>query len=84
MTNTLQEWELLDVRNWTKYTNPMLCVYGEILDKIHLFSRHLDFDLDKTLYFFSAGRYEFKNKGVDLLIESLARLNYYMQVSDNG
>lgn len=51
---------------------------------ILLFSRHLDFDLDKTLYFFSAGRYEFKNKGVDLLIESLARLNYYMQVSDNG
>jgi len=48
--------------------------------------------LDKTLYFFSAGRYEFKNKGVDMgryefknkgvdmLIESLARLNYCMQV----
>lgn len=33
------------------------------------------FDLDKTLYFFSAGRYEYRNKGYDLLIDSLAHLN---------
>lgn len=32
-----------------------------------------DFDLDNTLYFFTAGRYEYRNKGVDMFIESLAR-----------
>ncbi|KAI5283775.1 glycogen synthase isoform 1, partial [Ascosphaera acerosa] len=39
------------------------------------FYGHNDFDLDKTLYFFTAGRYEYRNKGVDMFIESLARLN---------
>ncbi|CCK71935.1 glycogen (starch) synthase GSY2 KNAG_0I01470 [Huiozyma naganishii CBS 8797] len=39
-----------------------------------------DFDLDNTLYFFIAGRYEFKNKGADIFIEALARLNYRLQV----
>jgi len=33
------------------------------------------FDLDKTLYFFTSGRYEYKNKGIDLYIEALWRLN---------
>lgn len=33
---------------------------------------HLDFDLDSTLYFFTAGRYEYRNKGIDMFIESLA------------
>jgi len=42
--------------------------------------RHFDFDLDKTLYFFIAGRYEFGNKGADLFIEALARLNHYLKV----
>ena len=42
--------------------------------------RHYDFDLDKTLYFFIAGRYEFSNKGADMFIESLARLNHAMKV----
>ncbi|XP_072048138.1 glycogen [starch] synthase, muscle-like [Amphiura filiformis] len=45
------------------------------------FHGHMDFDLDKTLYFFTAGRYEFSNKGADLFLESLARLNHYMQAS---
>ena len=44
------------------------------------YCRHYDFDLDKALYFFIAGRYEFSNKGADLFIESLARLNYLMKV----
>ena len=34
--------------------------------------RHLDFDLDTTLYFFTAGRYEYRNKGIDVFIESLS------------
>lgn len=47
-----------------------------IRDFIHgHFSGHCDFDLEETLFFFTAGRFEFRNKGVDMLIESLARLN---------
>ena len=45
-----------------------------------LFFSHYDFDLDKTLYFFIAGRYEFSNKGADMYIESLARLNHMLKV----
>ena len=33
------------------------------------------FDLDRTLYFFTSGRYEYRNKGIDLFIEALYRLN---------
>ncbi len=39
------------------------------------------FDLDKTLYFFTSGRFEFRNKGMDLTIESLARLNHWLQAA---
>ncbi|PNF40545.1 Glycogen [starch] synthase [Cryptotermes secundus] len=54
-------------------------------EKIHEFVRghfygHYDFDLDKTLYFFIAGRYEFGNKGADIFIEALARLNHYLKI----
>uniref|UniRef100_A0AAV2IYU1 Glycogen [starch] synthase n=1 Tax=Knipowitschia caucasica TaxID=637954 RepID=A0AAV2IYU1_KNICA len=44
------------------------------------FYGHLDFDLDKTLFFFIAGRYEFSNKGADIFLESLSRLNYLLRV----
>ena len=37
------------------------------------------FDLDRTLYVFTAGRYEYRNKGLDVFIESLARLNERMK-----
>jgi len=40
----------------------------------HFFHSY-DFDLDKTLFFFTSGRYEYKNKGFDLTLEALARLN---------
>ncbi|CAG9136098.1 unnamed protein product [Plutella xylostella] len=55
-------------------------------EKIHEFCRghfygHFNFDLDKTLYFFIAGRYEFGNKGADIFIEALARLNHYLKSS---
>uniref|UniRef100_A0A8C6V5B1 Glycogen [starch] synthase n=1 Tax=Neogobius melanostomus TaxID=47308 RepID=A0A8C6V5B1_9GOBI len=43
------------------------------------FYGHLDFNLDKTLFFFIAGRYEFSNKGADIFLESLARLNYLLR-----
>jgi len=45
------------------------------------FYGHYDFDLDNTLYFFISGRYEYRNKGVDFFIESLARLNYKLKES---
>lgn len=33
------------------------------------------FDLDRTLYFFTAGRFEPRNKGFDLCLEAMSRLN---------
>ncbi|ESO06263.1 hypothetical protein HELRODRAFT_64031 [Helobdella robusta] len=56
--------------------------------KLHNFVRghfygHFNFDLEKTLYFFSAGRNEFSNKGVDMFIESLARLNHRLKISNS-
>ena len=33
------------------------------------------FDLDRTIYLFTSGRYEYRNKGMDLFIEALWRLN---------
>jgi len=55
-------------------------------EKIHEFVRghfygHFDFNLEKTLYFFIAGRYEFSNKGADIFIEALARLNHFLKVT---
>lgn len=37
------------------------------------------FDLDKTLYLFTSGRYEYRNKGIDLFIEALRELNRRMR-----
>ncbi|KAA8564466.1 hypothetical protein EYC84_011399 [Monilinia fructicola] len=45
------------------------------------FYGHNDFDPENTLYFFTAGRYEYRNKGVDMFIESLARLNHRLKSS---
>jgi glycogen(starch) synthase len=41
----------------------------------HFFQSY-SWDLDNTLYFFTSGRYEFKNKGYDLTLEALKRLNF--------
>ena len=46
----------------------------------HFFQSYA-FDLDKTLYFFTSGRYEYHNKGFDLTLEALARLNHRLQQS---
>ena len=40
----------------------------------HFFQSY-SFDLNKTIYFFTSGRYEYKNKGFDLTLEALYRLN---------
>ncbi|SHF29368.1 glycogen(starch) synthase [Mariniphaga anaerophila] len=56
----------------------------EYKEKIHdfvmgHFFQSYSFDLDNTVYFFTSGRYEYHNKGYDLTLEALARLNYRMQ-----
>ena len=48
----------------------------------HFFSSYT-FDLDKTLYFFTSGRYEYKNKGYDLSLEALARLNHRLKTENS-
>jgi len=58
-------------------------MHKEYKDKIsrfvmgHFFPSY-SFDLDKTLYFFTSGRFEYRNKGFDINIEALARLNHKM------
>lgn len=42
------------------------------------------FDLDHTLYFFTSGRYEYHNKGYDLTLEALKRLNERMKKENVG
>ncbi|MGD1276101.1 MAG: glycosyltransferase [Tepidisphaeraceae bacterium] len=51
--------------------------YKEIIHEFvmgHFFPSY-SFDLDRTLYLFTSGRYEYRNKGMDLFIEALHRLN---------
>lgn len=59
-------------------------LHARYKDKIHQFItghffQSYSFDLDKTVYFFTSGRYEYKNKGFDLTLEALARLNWRLQ-----
>ncbi len=56
-------------------------------EKIHDFVRghffpSYSFELVKTLYFFTSGRFEYKNKGFDVTLEALARLNGMMKEQD--
>jgi glycogen synthase len=48
------------------------------------FYGHYDFDLNNTLYYFISGRYEYRNKGVDMYIEALARLNYRLKTEGSN
>jgi glycogen(starch) synthase len=62
--------------------------HSEIKSTIHKFVMghffpSYSFDLDRTLYFFTSGRYEYKNKGTDLFIEALWRLNQRLKQIDN-
>ncbi len=55
-------------------------------EKIHQFTighffPSYHFDLDRTVYFFTSGRYEYRNKGMDLTIEALARLNHRLRTT---
>ncbi|HEY0009664.1 MAG TPA: hypothetical protein VGB55_13130, partial [Tepidisphaeraceae bacterium] len=48
----------------------------------HFFPSY-SFDLDRTLYFFTSGRYEYRNKGLDIYIEALYRLNQRLKLTAN-
>jgi glycogen(starch) synthase len=55
-------------------------LHGEYKEQLHKFTMghffpSYSFDLDKTLYFFTSGRFEPKNKGFDICLEAMARLN---------
>ena len=57
--------------------------HEQFKDKIHEFVighffNSYDFDLDNTLYFFTSGRYEFRNKGFDITLMALQWLNRMM------
>lgn len=55
-------------------------LHQEFKDRIHKFTighffHSYSFDLDDTLYFFTSGRYEYTNKGYDITLDALKRLN---------
>lgn len=60
-------------------------LHQELKTRIHQFIRghffgSYPFDLSRTLYFFTSGRYEYKNKGFDITLEALARLNHKLKM----
>ncbi|MDP9174061.1 MAG: glycosyltransferase [Planctomycetota bacterium] len=60
--------------------------YKEVINEFvmgHFFPSYT-FDLDRTVYLFTSGRYEYRNKGMDLFIEALHRLNLRLkQIPDH-
>lgn len=55
-------------------------LHRQYKEQLHEFARgHFfgtySFDLDHTIYVFLSGRYEYHNKGMDIFLEALARLN---------
>ncbi|MFO0857159.1 MAG: hypothetical protein U0640_07370 [Phycisphaerales bacterium] len=64
-------------------------LHGEYKEAIHKFTMghffpSYSFDLDRTVYFFTSGRYEPKNKGFDLCLEAMARLNVMLKSANLG
>jgi glycogen(starch) synthase len=64
-------------------------LHGEYKEQIHRFTMghffpSYSFDLDRTLYVFSSGRFEPKNKGFDLCLEAMARLNAELKAAHLG
>ena len=49
----------------------------------HFFPYYHDFDLDHNLMFCISGRYEFSNKGMDVFVDALARLNEELRSRDD-
>ncbi len=64
-------------------------VHGQNKEALHRFTMaHFfpsqAFDLDRTLYFFTSGRFEPRNKGFDLCLEAMARLNAELRAAALG
>ena len=64
-------------------------LHGEYKELIHRFTMghffpSYSFDLDRTIYIFTSGRFEPKNKGFDLCLESMARLNAELKAANLG
>jgi glycogen(starch) synthase len=56
-------------------------IYKEKINRFitgHFFPSY-SFNLDRTIYLFTSGRYEYRNKGFDLTLEALARLNHLLK-----
>lgn len=61
-------------------------MHAEFREQLHEFTMgyffpSYTFDLEQTLYFFTSGRYEFRNKGMDMTLEALSVLNKRLQES---
>ncbi len=64
-------------------------LHGEYKEVIHKFTMghffpSYSFDLDRTLYFFTSGRFEPRNKGFDVCLEAMARLNARLKAANLG
>ena len=59
--------------------------YKQLLENFIMghFFKSYSFDLNKTLYFFTSGRFEYSNKGYDLTLEALARLNHRLKEANS-
>jgi glycogen(starch) synthase len=73
----------LDIRRFTAI-HEFQTLHQQYKERLHEFSighffPSYHFDLDNTLYMFTSGRYEYSNKGMDLTIEALARLNHRLR-----
>lgn len=63
-------------------------LHAQYKERIHEFTMghffpSYSFDLDRTIYLFTSGRYEYLNKGMDIFIESLYRLNERLKCTQN-
>jgi glycogen(starch) synthase len=63
--------------------------HADFKQRIHSFTMgyffpHHRFDLDRTLYMFTSGRFEPHNKGFDLCLEAMARLNAQLKLARTG
>ncbi len=73
----------LNIRRFTAI-HEFQTLHQQYKERLHEFSMghffpSYKFDLDKTLYMFTSGRYEYFNKGMNLTIEALARLNHRLR-----
>ena len=73
----------LNIRRFTAI-HEFQTLHKQYKERLHEFSMghffpSYSFELDTTLYMFTSGRYEYFNKGMDVTIEALARLNHRLR-----